>query len=117
MTSEEAYLKQANDIFLTGTGKITEIMTDDTEGDPHQRFIFQTRSGQTILVTHNLERAYRVPVKVGDKIEVHGAYVWNRHGGLIHNTHHCDRGLHEDGWINFCGKKKPTFSNQSISSA
>jgi hypothetical protein len=46
-----------------------------------------------------------VPVKVGDEVEVHGTYQWNGLGGIVHKTHHDDRGLHEDGWINFAGKK------------
>ena len=110
MTCEHAFAKKLTDIFLTVTGKVVQILVDDTEGDPHQRFIVQTQNGQTVLVCHNLERAYRVPVCEGDKIEVHGAYVWNKHGGLMHNTHHDDRGVHEDGWINLVGKKVPQFA-------
>jgi hypothetical protein len=110
VTAEQAFAKQASDVFLTATGKIVQILTDDTEGDPHQRFILETKTGQTVLVCHNLERAYRIPICMGDKIEVHGAYVWNKHGGLVHNTHHDDRGIHEDGWINLVDKKKPQFA-------
>ena len=114
MTPKQAFAKKLADIFLTVTGKVVQILTDDTEGDPHQRFIIQTQSGQTVLVCHNLERAYRVPICAGDKIEVHGAYVWNKHGGLIHNTHHDDRRVHEDGWINLVNKKNPNLPNRHL---
>lgn len=114
MTVEEAFAQKNSDIPLTAAGKVTEILADDKEGIPHQRFIATLKDGHTILVTHNLERAYRVPVKIGDQVEVHGTYVWNRHGGLIHETHHDDRGKHEDGWIIFVGKKRPDLPNRKF---
>jgi len=103
---EEAFVKKVNDAPVTATGVVTKILPDDTEGVHHQRFVITVHSGHTVLVAHNLERAYRVPVRTGDKIEAHGSYVWNKYGGLIHNTHHDDESKHEDGWINFVGKKK-----------
>ncbi|OGY22104.1 MAG: hypothetical protein A2126_00075 [Candidatus Woykebacteria bacterium GWB1_45_5] len=110
MTIAEALEKKISDVPVTVEGKAIEILEDDRSGEPHQRFIVQINSGQTILIAHNLEYAYRVPVKVGDRIEVHGTYEWNELGGVIHKTHHDDRGVHEDGWINFVGKKHPNFS-------
>ncbi|MDP2720467.1 MAG: DUF3465 domain-containing protein [bacterium] len=105
MNVEEAFEKNISDIPLTIEGKVTEILADDNGETPHQRFIVTIHSGHTVLVAHNLERAYRVPVKVGDRVEVRGTYVWNKYGGILHNTHHDDRGIHEDGWVNFVGKK------------
>ena len=105
MTVEEAFEKKISDVPLTIEGKVAEILADDSDETPHQRFIVQIHGGHTVLVSHNLERAYRVPVKIGDAIEVHGNYKWNKYGGLIHKTHHDDRGVHEDGWINFAGLK------------
>jgi len=105
MTVEEAFEKKISDVPLTIEGKATEILEDDTDLTPHQRFIVQIPSGHTVLVSHNLERAYRVPVKVGDEVEVHGTYKWNELGGIIHKTHHDDRGEHEDGWLNYAGKR------------
>jgi hypothetical protein len=105
MTIEEAFKKKISDVPLTIEGKVVEILEDDTDETPHQRFIVKVGSGHTVLISHNLDRAYRVPVKIGDPVEVHGTYEWNEIGGLIHKTHHDDRGIHEDGWINFAGKK------------
>jgi hypothetical protein len=121
MTAEKAFEKKISDVALTAKGKVSRILEDDHEGAHHQRFIVKVSPTQTILIAHNLERAYRAPIKVGDKVEVHGTYVWNRHGGIIHNTHHDDRNAcerdssgkmvcgpkHEDGWIVFVGKKSP----------
>ena len=105
MTAEEAFEKKISDVALTAQGKVIEILDDDTDATPHQRFVIETPSLQTVLIAHNLERAYRVPVKIGDEIEVHGNYKWNKYGGLIHKTHHDDRGVHEDGWINLLEKR------------
>lgn len=106
LTLEEAFAKKLNDAPITVTGIVTKLLPDDTTGIPHQRFIITVHTGHTVMVAHNLERAYRVPVKVGDKVEIHGSYVWNELGGIIHNTHHDDTEEHEDGWINFVGKKR-----------
>ena len=121
MTVEEAFQQRKNGIPLTIGGVIVRILSDDHEGIHHQRFIVKTESGQTVLVAHNLERAYRTPIKLDDKVEIHGTYGWNSYGGIIHNTHHDDRDdcerekddkmicgpKHEDGWIVFVGKKSP----------
>jgi hypothetical protein len=121
MTCEEAFQKKVSDVPLIAEGRVVNILADDHEGAHHQRFIIEVSPSQTILIAHNLERAYRAPVKVGDKVEVHGTYVWNKYGGIIHNTHHDNRDAcekdsggrvvcgpkHEDGWIVFVGKKSP----------
>lgn len=127
---EEAFERKKSDIPLTIEGRVIKILPDDHEGIHHQRFIVSVPAspsaqgghpGHTVLIVHNLERAYRANVKIGDKVEVHGTYVWNKFGGLIHNTHHDDRDAcrrekngkivcgpaHEDGWIIFVGKKSP----------
>ena len=88
ITAEIAFARHMNGVTINATGKVINILPDDTDNTPHQKFVIEIHSGHTILVSHNLLRAYRIPVKIGDKIEVHGSYVWNRYGGLIHNTHH-----------------------------
>jgi len=45
-----------------------------------------------------------VPVAEGDHVIVHGEYVWNAQGGLIHFTHHDPQGTHEGGYIEDNGK-------------
>ncbi|MEX0616957.1 MAG: DUF3465 domain-containing protein [Candidatus Woykebacteria bacterium] len=121
MSVEQAFQKRVSNTSVTAKGKISRILEDDSGETPHQRFVVEVHSGHTVLVAHNLERAYRVPVNLGDKVEIHGTYVWNKFGGIIHNTHHDDREAcrkvingrvvcgpsHEDGWIIFVGKKKP----------
>ena len=118
MNVEYAFGHRFSDIPVTLEGKVIKILPDDHLPIHHQRFIVQTsaetqskHSGHTVLIAHNLERAYRVPMAIGDRVEVHGTYVWNKYGGIIHNTHHDHRSGHEDGWINFVGKKNPDEEN------
>ncbi|OGY23173.1 MAG: hypothetical protein A2172_02225 [Candidatus Woykebacteria bacterium RBG_13_40_15] len=110
MTPEEAFEQKLNDVPMTAEGKVIEVLPDDIGETPHQRFVIKLDAGNTILIAHNLERAYRVPVKLGDEVEVHGTYKWNKYGGLIHKTHHDERGEHEDGWINLVGVHHPDFT-------
>jgi len=42
-------------------------------------------------------------VMPGDSVIVHGEYVWNDEGGLIHFTHHDPAPAHEGGWIELRG--------------
>lgn len=128
MKIEDAFKNRKSGISITLEGKVSRILEDDHDGIHHQRFIVQVPtsqqgglSGQTVLIAHNLERAYRAPVKLNDNVEIHGTYAWNKLGGVVHNTHHddrkdCDRKAsgkiicgpkHEDGWIVFVGKKSP----------
>ena len=80
-------------------------LTDETsETGTHQRLILDLDgSTQTLLVTNNVSIGKRVPAAVGDHLLVHGEYVWNEQGGLVHFTHHDPQGSHEGGWIDRLG--------------
>ena len=45
----------------------------------------------------------RAPVVEAKNVLVHGEYVWNDQGGLIHFTHHDPARTHEGGWIDLRG--------------
>jgi hypothetical protein len=66
----------------------------------HQRFILRCPFGQTVLIENDVSVGQRVPVYPGATVAVHGEFVWNSQGGLIHDTH----GGSEQGWILFQGK-------------
>jgi hypothetical protein len=60
------------------------------------------------MISHNIDIAPRVNgLKVNREIIVHGEYVWNEQGGLVHWTHHNpdSDGSHENGWIIYENKK------------
>ena len=101
--AKEAYLKQYSDLFLMVEGEVAKILSDDIDGTPHQRFIIITSAGQTLLITHNLRLAPRVPLQPGLKLRIYGEYRWNPKGGLIHKTHGSKRKGDPHGWVEIIG--------------
>jgi hypothetical protein len=89
-----------SDVYVTGTGSVEKILSDDNVGDRHQRFILRLDSGQTLLIAHNIDIAPRVePLGVGDEVRFAGIYEYNDEGGVIHWTHHDPDGEHVSGYI------------------
>ena len=88
-------------VEVTADGTVTRLLPDRTSStDTHEQFIIKLLSGDlTIDVEHNISIAARAPVKEGDHVIVHGEYIWNAQGGLIHFTHHDPQGTHEGGYI------------------
>jgi len=105
MTPDEAFDKKFSDVGVTAKGKVIKVLEDDHKGAHHQRFVIKVPSGGTVLIAHNVEQAYRANIKIGDEVEAKGNYVWNKYGGLLHNTHHADRSEHDYGYIIFVGKR------------
>lgn len=98
---ERAYAEHRSTVQVTAQGVVTRMLADDSgPSGVHQRFIIRLAgSAQTVLVENNITIGQRAPVVEGNDVLVHGEYVWNDQGGLIHFTHHDpDRG-HEGGWI------------------
>lgn len=87
-------------LLINGAGMVIRILPDDTEGSQHQKFILELSSGQTLLVSHNIDLAPRInSLQEGDIVEFYGEYVWSSQGGLVHWTHHDPDGQHESGWL------------------
>ena len=100
-----AFATGASDVQVEGEGKVIRVLADDLDGSRHQRFIVELASGQTLLITHNIDIAPRIyGLKVGDSVRFNGEYVWNEKGGVIHWTHHDPQGRHVAGWVIHNGK-------------
>ena len=103
-TLSNAYEKRQSDIQVGGTGVVIHILKDDTNGNRHQKFILKLSSGQTLLISHNIDLAPRInSLRKGDTIDFYGEYEWNSKGGVIHWTHHDPGGNHIDGWLKHNG--------------
>ena len=103
---EKAFQNHQNNLQVTQQGQVIKILPDDTKGSQHQRFLVKLSSGHTLLVAHNIDLAPKVPgLQTGETIIFHGEYEWNDKGGVIHWTHHDPDGRHEDGWLEYQGKK------------
>jgi hypothetical protein len=90
---------------VTGRAPVKELLPDDLEGLKHEKFLLRLSNGTTVLVAHDISYAPRVPLQEGDFIVIHGEYIWNPKGGLIHWTHRSDTPRHEGGWIDFKGTR------------
>ena len=92
---------------MTASGTVDRVLADQNgPSGPHERFIVAlSDAGATVLIEHNLSLAPRVPVSVGQPVVVHGEYIWNAQGGLIHFTHRDPDGRHEGGYVLFAGKR------------
>lgn len=91
-------LRAGQQVELEGT--VVRVLSDDTSGSRHQRFIVRLRSGQTVLIAHNIDIAPRVDgIAAGDSVRFAGEFEENDKGGVVHWTHHDPSGRHPDGFI------------------
>ncbi|MEO6796107.1 MAG: DUF3465 domain-containing protein [Candidatus Dormibacter sp.] len=95
-----------SNVEVTADGTVITIFPDrHSNAGVHEQFIMRLASGGfTVEVEHNISIGARVPLSTGDRVIVHGDYIWNDKGGLIHFTHHDPRGTHEGGYIQDNGK-------------
>ncbi|MDR2896530.1 MAG: DUF3465 domain-containing protein [Propionibacteriaceae bacterium] len=102
---DRLFAEQASDVAVTGQGRVSRLLSDDHDGDRHQRFILTIDSGLTLLVAHNIDVAPRVDgLSIGDTVLFHGEYIYSEQGGTIHWTHHDPQGKHDDGWLRWQGQ-------------
>jgi len=101
------FQSQRSHVEVTAEGTVVRVLSERSgPSGHHEQFLLKLSAGDlTVLVEHNLDIGARVPVAVGDHVIVHGEYVWNAEGGLIHFTHHDPAGKHEGGFIQDNGKR------------
>ena len=100
-----AFENKTSDVQVEGEGVVTRMLADDVSGSRHQRFIVSLASGQTILITHNIDIAPQIDgLQTGDSVRFYGEYVWNEQGGKVHWTHHDPQGSHVAGWLKHNGR-------------
>ena len=98
------YTIEDDSTMIEEVGVVIKLLTDDLEGDEHQRFIIQLNCDQTLLIVHNIDLVDRVPLHEGDLVEFRGVYEYNDRGGLVHWTHRDPAGTHHPGYIKHAGK-------------
>lgn len=98
-----AFAQRRSGVWVVGEGTVERLLADDRQGSRHQRFILRLDAGQTLLVSHNIDLAPRLPLAVGDRVAFRGEYEWNEKGGLVHWTHHDPGGRRAGGWLRHQG--------------
>ena len=99
-----AYENRKSNVQVGGSGVVILNLADDTIGSRHQKFILKIPSGQTILISHNIDLAPRInSLSKGDTVNFYGEYEWNSKGGVVHWTHHDPSGRHVGGWLKHNG--------------
>ena len=101
-----AYEQRQSDVLVSANGVVVRLLADDLDGSRHQRFIVRLPSGQTVLISHNIDLAPRLPnLQVGDAVAFRGEYEWNAQGGVVHWTHHDPNRQHPGGWLDYNGQR------------
>lgn len=100
---EDLHRRGVSNVFVEVNGTVDRLLADDNIGSRHQRFILELSSGHTVLVSHNIDLAERVPLNSGTFVTLRGEYEWNDQGGVVHWTHHDPQGRIEGGWIEVDG--------------
>lgn len=101
--------ERASGEMVTVTAEVFRVLSDDTVGARHQRFLIavgrEGRRTRTVKVSHNIELAPRVPLDEGETVVIRGQFEWNDLGGVIHWTHHDPDGRRAGGWIEHAGRR------------
>lgn len=106
----ELFKNKLSDRIVQASGTIVKILPDDEDtsdgSEQHQKFLVELadRDRTTIKICHNLKFG-RVPVREGNVVAFRGEYEYTDFGGTLHWTHHDPRGTHDDGWIEYDGKR------------
>jgi hypothetical protein len=82
---------------------VTNILPDDTDGLPHQKWEARLSDGSNVLVVYNSNMGDRVPVEIGAKFSVGGQFIWTADGGLVHWVHSDPKKKRPDGYVIFNG--------------
>ena len=102
----KAFRQRLSGARVSCHGRVIIKLEDDLVEIRHQKFIVRLSSGQTLLVTHNIDLSKRVrKLKVGDKVGLCGEYVWNEKGGIVHKTHDNPWNGTPYGWVLHKGVK------------
>lgn len=99
------YAERRSNVMVEVAVQVERTLRDDTQGSPHQKFLVRVNPDLTLLVAHNIGLAPRVPVRQGSSVRIRGEYEWNTQGGVLHWTHRDPGRRHQDGWIEFEGRR------------
>lgn len=92
--------------FISATGlKVVELLRDDTNGSPHQKFNVRLSDGKVIMIVSNLDMCVHIPLQVGDILGAGGQFIptGKKSSGLLHWVHADPKKQRPDGYIELNG--------------
>lgn len=102
---ETALREERSGVWLEVEAPIVKVLDDDRHPPRHQRILLDMGRRRTLLLTHNIDLAPRVPASAGDVLRIRGRFEWNKKGGVIHWTHHDPQGRKPGGWVDLDGER------------
>ena len=99
------FRERRSNVVVEVAAQVERTLRDDMQGSPHQRFVVRLSPDITLLVAHNTRLAPRVPLQPGSAVRIRGEYEWTAQGGVVHWTHRDPAHRHQDGWIDFEGRR------------
>ncbi len=92
-------------IWVSGHGKVTQILGDEPGLDPKQRLMLRVDDQLNLMLVHSMSRTGRIPVERGQIVSFHGRYEWNASGGAVSLTHRDEAQPGDGGWIELAGTR------------
>jgi hypothetical protein len=108
---------------VTVDAHVAKMLPDNNNprnGLSHEQFIIEMADGTDVFVAHDLNYAPRVPLRVGEEVEIKGEWIpqpQNKFGvdtiGVLHWTHESeDEHKHPSGYIEADGVKYSSLENK-----
>lgn len=92
------------DFIEASNMRVTELLPDDTQGLPHQKFNVELSDGSTLTIISNLDMCPHIPVQVGDQVGAGGQFIPTGHGtGILHWVHRDPQQRRPDGYVELGG--------------
>jgi hypothetical protein len=102
----QAIASHRNVYFLEAAKlKVTQLLRDDTQGLPHQKFKVVTSHGDQVLCVYNLDQGQRIPLKIGDEVGVGGEFKMTNVGPMMHWLHEDSSNKRPDGYVELAGRR------------
>lgn len=100
----QAVNSRQNQFYVEGAQLVvTNILPDDTQGLPHQKWEARLSDGSIVMIVYNSDMGERIPVQIGATFSVGGQFIWTPQGGLVHWVHADPKHKRPDGYVMFDG--------------
>jgi hypothetical protein len=105
----DAWRANRSYVEVTASGSVARVLgIRSGPSGRHEGFLLHLRGaegrGLTVRVEDNVDLTGPIPLRAGDDVVVHGEYIYDPRGGIIHYTHNDPRGRHPGGYVRVNGR-------------